>query len=87
MLNRFLDSVKNTKEINGSRCFRILSAAKIINTPMGYKLCEGCESILYQKNNICPSCSAYRFDENISRLIQKSIELANREQLTITDFS
>lgn len=34
-----------------------------------YKVCEGCEQILFDYVHICPFCKAYRFSKNMRRVI------------------
>ncbi len=58
-------------------------AMKIKNNPQAYKVCEGCESIVTRKASVCPSCHAYRFDEDERRVIDQAEILGSREQTSV----
>jgi hypothetical protein len=54
-------------------------AAKIIEQPADYKVCEGCGSIVTARTSHCPSCHAYNFDETPSRVLAQAALLAKRQ--------
>jgi len=41
----------------------------------GYKVCEGCETLLGEEVYVCPICKAYRFDDTKERIVQTAEEL------------
>ena len=53
-------------------------AAKILEHPDEYKVCEGCGSIVTARTVSCPSCHAYAFDENAGRVTEQATLLARR---------
>lgn len=59
-------------------------AAKIIGEPDGYKICEGCESILTTEAITCPNCHSYRFNDDTEAVISHARFLATRPQTSIT---
>lgn len=50
----------------------------IILAPAKFKLCEGCGSILFDANNICPYCSAYRFNSDPLAVVQSAVALSDK---------
>lgn len=58
-------------------------AAKIKQKPSGYKVCEGCGSIVMKKASVCPNCNAYRFDSNAETVLAQADLLASRDPLSI----
>jgi hypothetical protein len=54
-------------------------AAKIIEQPADYKVCEGCGSIVTARTSHCPSCHAYNFDVAPSRVLAQAALLAKRQ--------
>ena len=63
---------------------RAARASKIIANPDGYKVCEGCDSIVTERVATCPNCFGYRFDENAEAVIAQATLLASREQRSVT---
>jgi hypothetical protein len=63
---------------------RAAAAAKIAANPTGYKVCEGCDSIIGQSAAICPNCHSYRFDPSSERVILQARLLGSREQTSVT---
>ena len=63
---------------------RASSAAKIVANPMGYKVCEGCDSIIGSGAAMCPNCHSYRFEASPERVIHQARILGNREQSSVT---
>lgn len=63
---------------------RAARAQKIIDAPDGYKVCEGCESIVTARVVTCPNCHGYRFDESAARVIEQARLLASRPQQSVT---
>ncbi|MGC6427025.1 MAG: hypothetical protein ACON5H_08530 [Akkermansiaceae bacterium] len=63
---------------------RLEKAKQIANNPVGYKVCEGCDSIVVSDVVICPNCHGYRFDGDRERVIDQALELGSREQRSVT---
>ena len=63
---------------------RASTAAKIASNPSGYKVCEGCDSIVGAGAAICPNCHSYRFDSSPERVILQARILGAREQTSVT---
>ncbi len=63
---------------------RAAKAERIIAAPLGYKVCEGCESIVARRLDLCPNCSGYRFDLDPARIAAQARVLASRAQTTVT---
>ena len=57
---------------------RTRQAAKILENPALYKVCEGCGSIVTLRTVCCPSCHAYQFDESDKRVTSQAVALAKR---------
>jgi len=53
-----------------------------------FKSCDGCESILSQRTNICPVCSCYRFNEQekLIKKLAKKFKNKPRKSLLDSDF-
>jgi len=63
---------------------RLEKAAKIIEQPEQYKICEGCDSIVAMRVALCPNCNGYRFDEAPESVVAQAKLLASRAQTTVT---
>ena len=63
---------------------RAKRAAKIIERPKEYKICEGCDSILTAEAVTCPNCHSYRFNTDAETVILHARFLASRAQTSIT---
>lgn len=63
---------------------RAATAAKIAANPVGYKVCEGCDSIVGNGAAICPNCHSYRFEASAERVITQARLLGSREQTSVT---
>lgn len=63
---------------------RAATAAKIAANPAGYKVCEGCDSIVGSSTTLCPNCHSYRFDADPRRVIEQARLLGSREQTSVT---
>jgi len=63
---------------------REAKAAKIAANPAGYKVCEGCDSIVGSGVVLCPNCHSYRFDDTAERVIRQALLLGSREQTSVT---
>ncbi len=63
---------------------RAAAAAKIAANPAGYKVCEGCDSIIGNGAALCPNCHSYRFDASPQRVIVQARILGSREQTSVT---
>lgn len=63
---------------------RAAAAAKIASNPAGYKVCEGCDSIVGKGAALCPNCHSYRFDISSQRVVLQARILGSREQTSVT---
>ncbi len=63
---------------------RAAAAAKIAANPAGYKVCEGCDSIVGSGAALCPNCHSFRFDATSERVVQQARLLGSREQTSVT---
>jgi len=63
---------------------RQAKAAKIATNPSGYKVCEGCDSIVGSGAVLCPNCHSYRFDASAERVIAQAKTLGSRDQTSVT---
>lgn len=63
---------------------RAAAAAKIAANPAGYKVCEGCDSIVGHGAALCPNCHSYRFDATAERVTRQAGILGSREQTSVT---
>jgi hypothetical protein len=63
---------------------RAATAAKIAANPSGYKVCEGCDSIVGSGTTLCPNCHSYRFDDDPRREIEQAQLLGSRKQTSVT---
>jgi hypothetical protein len=63
---------------------RAATAAKIASNPTGYKVCEGCDSIVGIVAALCPNCHSYRFETAPERVIRQARILGAREQTSVT---
>jgi len=70
-------------EQNSHLSDRAKKAEKIIARPHGYKVCEGCDSIVTERVATCPNCNGYRFDESPEAVISQAKILASREQTSV----
>ncbi|MEM0970616.1 MAG: hypothetical protein AAF191_02825 [Verrucomicrobiota bacterium] len=62
---------------------RARRAQKIIESPGKYKICEGCESIVASKVNVCPNCHSYRFEGQEDLVVAQARALGSREQQSV----
>lgn len=63
---------------------RATTAAKIAANPSGYKVCEGCDSIVGAGAALCPNCHSYRFDDSPERVVLQARILGARDQTSVT---
>jgi hypothetical protein len=63
---------------------RAETAARIAANPAGYKVCEGCDSIVGSGTAICPNCHSFRFDARRDRVVSQARILGAREQTSVT---
>ncbi len=63
---------------------RAATAAKIAANPTGYKVCEGCDSIVGSGATLCPNCHSYRFDVSPERVVLQARKLGKRKQTSVT---
>ncbi len=61
-----------------------MKAAEIASNPSGYKVCEGCESIVGRGVVLCPNCHSFRFDGASVRVIEQATLLGSRDQTSVT---
>lgn len=62
---------------------RARQAAKILENPQDYKVCEGCGSIVTTRTTACPNCHAYQFDSRGERVTQQARALARRSASSV----
>ena len=63
---------------------RAATAAKIAANPTGYKVCEGCDSIVGSGAALCPNCHSYRFEIAPERVVEQARILGAREKTSVT---
>ncbi len=63
---------------------RQATAARIASAPFGYKVCEGCDSIVGGATMLCPNCHSFRFDDRPQRVIEQANILGSRDQTSVT---
>lgn len=63
---------------------REAKAARIAANPTGYKVCEGCDSIVGMAVVLCPNCHSYRFDIAAESVRRQALALGSREQTSVT---
>lgn len=63
---------------------RAATAAKIAANPTGFKVCEGCDSIVGIATALCPNCHSFRFDTDRERVVSQARLLGSREQRSVT---
>lgn len=63
---------------------REAKAARIAANPAGYKVCEGCDSIVGAGVVLCPNCHSYRFDPTPESVRKQAMALGAREQRSVT---
>jgi hypothetical protein len=44
----------------------------------GYKVCEGCDTLLGEEVSVCPVCKAYRFDDSKEQIVSVAEKLLNK---------
>ena len=71
-----------TKPIQGSE--RMVQAKRIASNPSGFKVCEGCDSIVGTGAVLCPNCHSYRFDPSAERVVRQAMVLGGREKSSVT---
>jgi RNA polymerase subunit RPABC4/transcription elongation factor Spt4 len=63
---------------------RMAQAQRIAANPRGYKVCDGCDSIIGAAAVLCPSCHSFRFDATSERVVRQALILGRREQSSVT---
>jgi len=63
---------------------RAATAEKIAANPTGYKVCEGCDSIVGNGADLCPNSDRYRFDNTPERVVLQGRILGARRQTSVT---
>jgi hypothetical protein len=63
---------------------RAETAARIAAQPAGYKVCEGCDSIVTANTVLCPNCHSFRFDGSPARVVRQAGILGMRGQRSVT---
>lgn len=46
--------------------------ALILSEPKEFKICEGCDSILFKHTVVCPLCMSFRYRYDTDEIIQKA---------------
>ena len=62
----------------------MVQAKRIASNPSGYKVCEGCDSIVGAGAVLCPNCHSYRFDGAAQRVVRQAMMLGGRQQSSVT---
>jgi len=79
LIQRF-NITETDKIINLVGAVRIFQSATVMIDPIDYKVCDGCDCILFAGATfVCPKCSSYRFELDPYNIITKAIELSNKE--------
>jgi Zn finger protein HypA/HybF involved in hydrogenase expression len=76
--------MSDSQSKNAHMADRAERAAKIIEQPEEYKICDGCDSILTVGAVTCPNCHSYRFDTDPQTVAAHAQVLASRAQTSIT---
>jgi hypothetical protein len=63
---------------------RAAAAARILNNPDAYKVCEGCGSIVASAATLCPNCHSFRFETSADQVIDQARLLGSRAQTSVT---
>ncbi|MDX1679595.1 MAG: hypothetical protein R3242_02590 [Akkermansiaceae bacterium] len=63
---------------------RAATAARIAANPIGYKVCEGCDSIVGSNTALCPNCHSFRFESSPQRVVEQAKLLGSRDQRSVT---
>lgn len=64
---------------------RARKAGMIIANPTGFKVCEGCESIVAVRVVTCPNCHGYRFDDSPAAVVAQARLLGSRAQTSVVE--
>lgn len=59
-------------------------ATTVANDPGSYKLCAVCGAIVDKNAESCPDCAAYRFDEDVERVVNAALDLGARGSSAIS---
>jgi len=59
------------------------AAQRILKNADLYKVCEGCESVVLFESVYCPVCDGYRFNENLTVLVQTIKALLKKKNTSI----
>ena len=59
------------------------AAEYIIDHWEHYKVCDGCDSIVTLKTQICPVCATYRFDASKETVVNMARELSKHDQRSL----
>ena len=59
-------------------------ATTVANDPGSYKLCAVCGAIVDKNADSCPDCAAYRFDEDVERVVNAALDLGARGSSAIS---
>jgi hypothetical protein len=62
---------------------RARQADRIVRAPEKYKVCCGCESIVFVKTAICPNCHGYRFDFDAQLVVTQAQILGQRPRQSV----
>ena len=62
---------------------RARKAEIIIAQPAGFKVCEGCDSIVAARVATCPNCHGYRFNDDAAAVVAQARLLASRAQTSV----
>ena len=62
---------------------KMKAAEIILKHSYYYKFCECCESVILYTQTFCPMCDGYRFNENLSVVIEAVKKLAKKSKTKI----
>ena len=68
----------------GDTTSRLAQALVILLQPEQFKICEGCDSVVTRGTRICPSCHAYRFNEDMNYIVSHTKKISTQEQQSVT---
>lgn len=59
-------------------------ATTITNDPASYKVCTVCGAVVDRDAEICPDCSAYRFDSDPEHVLNRALDLGSKPRSSVT---
>ena len=59
-------------------------ATTVANDPASYKICTVCGAVVDRDAEICPDCSAYRFDTDPDHVLNRALDLGSKPRSSVT---